>query len=240
MSARSKADKIRMRLNACELLRLMKKFYTYEELSSMLGLPIPVISRYVTGRVLPEYERALGLLKKYGNEFISELAKKEIAFTEAGILDHSKLLSDIPLLEMAAKLAFAEFSEKKVDKVLTMEVDGIVFATLVAREFGAGLLIVKGKKEMGIREFVEVKRPYPSGTYSYIFLPKGLASPKERILIVDDFIRTGLTVEAMVELCKRIGGMVVGTYSLIAFPESLRKLSKKLDVKSLLVLDKIK
>lgn len=240
MNERSKADRLRIRLNACELLRLMKRFYTYAELSSILNLPVPVISRYVTGRVLPGYERALKTLRNYGKDFISELARKEIAFTEEGILDHSMLLSNVAMLEMAAKLASAEFSEKKVEKVLTMEVDGIAFATLVARELGAGLLVAKGKKEMGIKQFFEVKRSYPSGTYSYVFLPKGLMLPREHVLIVDDFIRTGFTVMAMAELCRKIGGVVVGSYSLIAFPDSLRSLSKELDAKALVVLDKPK
>ena len=44
-----------------DLLKVASESYTYQQLSEILGLSPPILSRYMRGHVLPSYSRAQGL-----------------------------------------------------------------------------------------------------------------------------------------------------------------------------------
>ncbi|MFX1486641.1 MAG: adenine phosphoribosyltransferase, partial [Promethearchaeota archaeon] len=84
---------IEKRIRAVELLRLLKKTHTYDNLSKATGLPITVLNRYVKGHILPKTKRAEELLRTFSNE--RELQKeisKRIKFDSRGYFDNTALL----------------------------------------------------------------------------------------------------------------------------------------------------
>ena len=223
----NKYREVRRRLAAVEILMSLKDEYTYSQMSSFTKLPIPVLSRYVKGHVLPALDRADNLIKTLGRDHLLNLVRKKIKIGENKIFDHSEVLNDISLLEMLAKLVSAQYGETKIDKVLTIEVDGILPASLIAKEFNAKLVVAKNQKEMGIEEFVEVRRVYSSGAYSYAFIPKNSISRTDSVLIVDDAVRTGSTIETLLSICNRVGASTVGIHALIGLKSTLSKVKQK-------------
>jgi len=209
------------------MLRLMKQKHSYKELSEILNLPIAVISRYASGRILPNYKRALEIINIVKEKELINLIK-ELISVEEGILIHHKLLSNITLLSKVASFLSSELN--KIDKVLTAEVDGISIATLVAKELDSELIVAKAKKEMGIKEFLEVKRIYPSGAYSYLYIPKGALKREEKVLIVDDVIRSGSTVETLYKICLEAGADPKCIFSLLGMKSKVEELNKKLGI----------
>lgn len=57
--------------------------------------------------------------------------------------------------------------------------------------------------------------------------------------MIDDVIRTGSTIEALIEICKKIGANVAGVFAIISVGDSVKKLKKKLTcpVKTLIEFD---
>ena len=51
-------DDLRKRIRSIELLRMLKRYHSYEELSSIMGYSKVVLNRYIKGHVLPASERA--------------------------------------------------------------------------------------------------------------------------------------------------------------------------------------
>lgn len=161
---------------------------------------------------------------------------RKMNFEDSGTFDHTNLISNADLLEKIAKLVFQDFNFAKVNKILSVESDGIPLAIQVGKEFGVDTIIAKRRKEMGVKDFVEVKRVYLTGTYSYLYIPKGSIKKGEFILLIDDVIRTGSTMKAMIEICKKIGANVAGVFTIISVGDSVKNLKKKLScpVKSLI------
>ncbi len=219
---------MKTRLSSIEVLRLIKKNQSYEELSSLLGLSAPILSRYINGHVLPSLERSKKIIETF-KEQLTSLIKERIKFEDERIFDHSAVLYNPNLLDKISKLAFYEFGTMKVDKVLTVETDGIPLAVQVGREFDVNFVVAKNRKEMGIKDFIEVKRVFSSGAYSYLFVPRGSIEQNERVLIVDDAVRTGFTLETLLELCKKCGAEPIGIFAVICFEETLNRLEQKLD-----------
>ncbi|MCP8308805.1 MAG: helix-turn-helix domain-containing protein [archaeon] len=219
---------LKTRLSSVEILRLIKEDRSYEELSSILGLSAPILSRYINGHVLPSLERSKKIIEAF-KEQVTDLIKRRIKFEDERIFDHSAVIYNPSLLDKIGKLAFHEFSSLKVDKVLTVETDGIPLAVQVSREFDVNFVVAKNRKEMGIRNFIEVKRVFSSGAYSYLFIPKGSMEQNDHVLIVDDAVRTGFTLETLLELCKKCGAEPIGIFAIICFEDTLDRLKQKLN-----------
>lgn len=219
---------LKTKMAAVEVLKLIKEEHSYHELSSTLGLSAPVISRYINGHVLPSLERSKRIMSIFKKEHLKDLIMKKIRFEDNRVFDHSTVLYNTSLMDKIGKVALHDFSSTKVDNILTVETDGIPLAVQVGEEFGVNVVVAKTRKEMGVKNFVEVRRVYSSGAYSYLFIPKGAIRAGENVLIVDDAIRTGYTLETLLEFCRKCGAKAVGIFALVCFKDTLERLTKNL------------
>ncbi|MDI6826451.1 MAG: phosphoribosyltransferase family protein [Candidatus Aenigmarchaeota archaeon] len=224
----TKLDETKTKIFAIEILKLFKQEYSYNELSSFIQLPIPVLSRYINGHVLPNIKRAKNIIDKFEKRYLIDILMRKIRFEKTGAFDHSDILSNADLLEKIAKMVFQDFNFVKVDKILTVETDGIPLAIQTGKEFGVNTIIAKRNKEMGIEDFIEVKRVYLTGTYGYLYIPKNSIKKGEFVLLVDDVIRTGSTMEALMNMCKKANANVAGIFTIISVGDSIKKLKKRL------------
>jgi len=220
---------VQEKLRLIRVLRLLKKSYTYEELSKITGLPITVLNRYVRGKVLPSAERTRELLKlltPYIN--IEEEVKKRIKFDERGFFDNMPVLSDTALMSLIAEEVAGRYLDKDVDKVLTAATDGIALGVHIARELGVDVVYAKKKKEVGVEKFYEVSYvPSASGTVMTLYLPQWALRKGENVLIVDDVIRSGETQRALVEMAHQAGAKPVGMFFLMSVGDIVDKLQEE-------------
>jgi len=228
----SQLKSVQEKLRLIRVLRLLKKTYTYEELSKITGLPITVLNRYVRGKVLPSAERTrelLNLLLPYIN--IEEEVKRRIKFDEHGFFDNMPVLSDTPLMSLIAEEVAGKYLDKDVDKVLTAATDGIALGVHVARELGVDVVYAKKKKEVGVERFYEVSYvPSASGSVTTLYLPQWALRKGERVLIVDDVIRSGETQRALVDMCRQAGAKPVGMFFLISVGDIVERLKEEYSI----------
>jgi adenine/guanine phosphoribosyltransferase-like PRPP-binding protein len=209
---------IMSRIRVIEVLKLLKRTHTYDQLSHASGLPITVLNRYIKGRVLPSQDRSELLLKTLQNMFdLSQEVKKRIFFDKNGYFDNTPILSDTLLSRAIAREAAGRFADKRITKVLSPAVDGIPIAVHIADELGIDLAIAKKTKEVGIEAFIEESYvPSSSGVLMTLYLPKKTISSKDKVIIVDDVIRSGETQRALINVATKVGATVVGIFILVA------------------------
>lgn len=187
----------------------------YRELSELVKIPPPAIWRYITLKIVPSYERAENLIRTLtSREVVADILKRHIRFRDDAV-DVSGVLSNVPLLKILAYVAYFSFDE--VDTVLTVELDGVPIATLVADLFKSKLAVARKGIPFTSDEVYEVEyvsRDPPSIVRLYV-TSSGLKK-RERVLIVDDIIRSGRTTAAMLKLIKSVGASLVGVFSPIA------------------------
>jgi len=146
-------------------------------------------------------------LKKY----IADVAN----FPEKGILfrDITPLMNDGEAYKYATDEFVTFAQDLGVDLVVGPEARGFIFGCPVAYAMGIGFVPVRkpGKLPRETIEF-EYDLEYGSNTLT---IHKDAIKPGQKILIIDDLLATGGTIEATVKLVEQLGGIVAGVAFLI-------------------------
>ncbi len=222
---RRKASELTLKMLAIRALRSMVQAYGLRRTSEILKLSPVVISRYTNGRTLPKTERAKELLKTFKEHYLEDVVRRKLNVRD-GVINIADLLHDIQLLDLISFVIFPKYSEG-VDKVLTKEVDGIPLATLVSRYLGASLVVAKKRKEPGIERFLEVRQTYESGLYTFIYIPANHLKQGDSVLIVDDILRSGSTIRALVRAVRERNAKVAGIFTIVALSSGIKSLEKE-------------
>lgn len=156
-------------------------------------------------------------------------------FPEPGVLfrDVTPLLADKDAYQESIRLLSDFAKEKKVDLVVGPEARGFLFGCPVALALNCGFVPVRKPGKLP-REVVSESYDLEYGS-NEIQMHSDSIQPGQNVLIVDDLLATGGTVDAAVSLIEKMGGNVVGIAFLIEL-EALkgRELLKDYDVYSVL------
>jgi adenine phosphoribosyltransferase len=159
-------------------------------------------------------------------------------FPRAGILfyDVTSILTNPEAFQFCVDRMDEIYADQELDAVACIEARGFVFAAPYAYKRGIPLILVrkKGKLPGKTRERkynLEYGQDYVSIHESDV--PQG-----SKILIVDDLIATGGTIEAAANLIEDMGASVTGIFGVIGLPflDFGKKLSKY-DIKTLIDYD---
>jgi adenine phosphoribosyltransferase len=125
-----------------------------------------------------------------------------------GFKDITPLLEDKDLFRKAIDLMAKPYLKAKIDKVVGIDARGFLLASAMAYKLRAGIAIIRKKGKLPSKTiFQEYDLEYGSAT---IEMHKDSILPGERVLIVDDVLATGGTMEAAVSLVKKLKGKIIG------------------------------
>ena len=156
-------------------------------------------------------------------------------YPKEGILfrDITPLMQNGEVFANACK-EISEFAKaKEVDVVVGPESRGFIFGCPVAYELNIGFVPIRKPNKLP-RETISLKYDLEYGS-NELHMHKDAIKPGQKVLIVDDLLATGGTVDATIKLVESLGGVVVGCAFLIEL-ESLkgRELLKDYEVLSLM------
>lgn len=136
-------------------------------------------------------------------------------FPKPGIIfkDITPLLADAAAFRAAVALFLERHSggNPRPDHVVGVESRGFIFATAVSYALGTGLVLVRKAGKLPHSK-IEQSYDLEYGTDT-LEIHEDAVRPGEKVLIVDDLLATGGTLEAACKLVTRLGGdiMAVGT-----------------------------
>jgi adenine phosphoribosyltransferase len=131
-------------------------------------------------------------------------------FPKPGILfyDITTLLKDRTGFAMLIDELAAHYLERKIDLVLGIEARGFIFGPALAYRLNAGFVPVRKPRKL--------PAPVARVTYDLEYGSDSLEihldaiAPGQRVLLVDDLLATGGTMEATIKLVKQLGGEIAG------------------------------
>jgi len=143
-------------------------------------------------------------------EPLKQLIRAVPDFPKPGILfyDITTLLKDKTGLAQLVDAFAAYYIDKKVDLVLGIEARGFIFGPALAYRLNAGFVPVRKPGKLPA-ETVKIKYDLEYGSDS-LEMHKDAIQPGQRVIIVDDLLATGGTMDATIKLVKQLGGEIVG------------------------------
>ena len=136
-------------------------------------------------------------------------------FPESGILfrDITPLLSNVEALRCAIETMTDCCRDLNIQAVAAAEARGFIFAVPIAMELNVAFVPIRKSGKL------------PSDTFTYHYdleygkdelqIHQDAFAPGDRVLIIDDLLATGGTVNACVQLVKQTGAKVAGSLFLI-------------------------
>ncbi|HEX3987518.1 MAG TPA: adenine phosphoribosyltransferase [Acidobacteriaceae bacterium] len=131
-------------------------------------------------------------------------------FPKPGILfyDITTLLKDPRGFAMLIDALAQYYMDKDVDLVLGIEARGFIFGPALAYRLNAGFVPVrKPRKLPGPTARVTYDLEYGSDTLE---IHQDAIEPGQRVVLVDDLLATGGTMEATTRLVQQLGGTIAG------------------------------
>lgn len=169
-----------------------------------------------------------------------EELKKYIAsienFPKEGIVfrDVTSLLDDKDTLKLAIDSLQELLQDIEFDAVVGPESRGFIFGMPIAYNLNKAFIPVRKKGKLP-RETISEEYALEYGTDT-LEMHKDSIKPGDRVVIIDDLIATGGTMEAIIKMVNRLGGEVVRIATLIELVDLKgRELLKGTDIKSCVV-----
>jgi len=139
---------------------------------------------------------------------VPDYPKKGIVFK-----DITTLIKRGDAFDEVINIFFEKCKDKKVDLVAAVESRGFIFGGVLANRLKVGFIPVRKFGKLPART-VEQKYDLEYGTDT-LEIHKDAVAPGQKVLIVDDLLATGGTIQATCKLIEKLGGEVAGILIMI-------------------------
>jgi len=164
-------------------------------------------------RFIPKMTKKQALL--FAEDLCAQLEQRD-RILPGGYLYMSDLLGEPSLMNEAGKIFATAFAEKEIDCVMTVETKGIPLAYATGAQLNLPVVLVR--RDHQVTEGSAVSINYVSGSHKSIHtmsLSRRALKEKSRVLIVDDFMKAGGTIQGMVDLLAEFNAEVAGVGVLV-------------------------
>ncbi|MCR2823375.1 pur operon repressor [Lederbergia panacisoli] len=157
--------------------------------------------------------------KEHAEEFINRLCQliaDPDRLLPGGYLFMTDLLGDSQILNEVGKHLASAVSNRDIDVIMTVATKGIPIAQTVAHHLNVPFIVVR--RDSIVTEGSTVSINYVSGSskrLQMMSLSKRSLKEGAKVLIVDDFMKAGGTINGMVNLLAEFNAIVAGTAVLV-------------------------
>jgi adenine phosphoribosyltransferase len=127
--------------------------------------------------------------------------------------DITTLMDNGPAYKYATDQIVEYAKEKQIDLVVGPEARGFIIGCPVAYSLGVGFAPVRKEGKLP-RETIKVQYGLEYGK-DILTIHRDAIKPGQRVLITDDLLATGGTINATIQLVEELGGIVAGIAFLI-------------------------
>lgn len=147
--------------------------------------------------------------------FLEERILKDGIVREGNVLKVDSFLNhqmDIDLINEMGREWKRRFSDKDINKILTIEASGIGIACIAAQHFGVPVVFAKKSKSINIAGDVYVAEvhSFTHKKINQVIVSKSFLNEEDRVLIIDDFLANGDALQGLISICKEAGANVEG------------------------------
>lgn len=154
-----------------------------------------------------------------GVEALADKIRKIENWPQKGILFHdiTPVLQSAEYFRLLVDLLVYRYMGQKVDVVAGLDARGFIIGAALAYQLNVGFVPIRKKGKL----------PFDTVSQSYaleygeatVEIHTDAIKPGDRVLLVDDLVATGGTMQAGVELIRKLGGNVVEACAILEFTD---------------------
>ena len=178
-------------------------------------------------------------------KLLEERIRKDGTVRKGNVLKVDNFLNhqmDIELFNEMGKEWKRLFEGKEINKILTIEAQGIGIATIVAQYFNVPVVFAKKSESINL-DGLSYTAPVESFTHKRtyeVIVSKKYLNADDKILVIDDFLANGCAVEGLIKIIESAGATLVGVGIAVekGFQDGGKKLREKgVHVESLAIVE---
>lgn len=227
---KGKLANLRYKIAVIEILRFLKQFYSYKELSSITGVNDTALCRYIKGAMLPSIEQARNIWRNISAkvniiEYILRRGGQER-------LDLMSILSEPIVLRVLASKLYLDLTGRRITLIVTRNSPIISLATTFSLIIDKPIIIISDERPLTSDYIVEKVVEQPDNIKVF-FIPKRYARKREDAIVIWDVARNPMEVRTLVWGLSKVKIDVRSFVSLISLfrEEELKDLESVVDYK---------
>ncbi len=131
--------------------------------------------------------------------------------------DLTTLMQNPTAYKEACDIFYHRYKDMQIDKVVGIDARGFVFGAVLAYHLNVGFIPVRKKGKLPYHTISEdYALEYGKNT---VEMHADAIESGERVVIIDDLIATGGTIEAAVKLVKKLGGDILECGFIVELPD---------------------
>ncbi|MBW2178123.1 MAG: adenine phosphoribosyltransferase [Deltaproteobacteria bacterium] len=131
--------------------------------------------------------------------------------------DLTTLMQNPTAYKEACDIFYHRYKDMQIDKVIGIDARGFVFGAVLAYHLNVGFIPVRKKGKLPYHTISEnYALEYGENT---VEIHADAIDNGERVVIIDDLIATGGTIEAAVKLVKKLGGDILECGFIVELPD---------------------
>ena len=148
-------------------------------------------------------------------QLLEERIRREGVVRDGDVLKVDSFLNhqmDVVFFTELAKEFVRLYDGCGVNKILTIEASGIGIACVTAQQFGCPLVFAKKSRTKNIAGEVWTSKveSYTHGRVYDIIVSRDFLGPRDRVLLIDDFLANGAALNGLISLVRQSGAYLVG------------------------------
>ena len=147
--------------------------------------------------------------------FLEERIQRDGIVKEGNVLKVDSFLNhqmDISLFRQMGKEWKRRFAGQTITKILTIEASGIGIACIAAEYFEVPVVFAKKSKSINLEGdlYVAEVESFTHKCVNQVIVSRKFLSPKDHILIIDDFLANGCALQGLISIVKESGATLAG------------------------------
>lgn len=148
-------------------------------------------------------------------ELLKQRILTEGSVRPGGVLKVDSFLNhqiDPVLVDQIAESFCQRFRDVQIDRILTMESSGIPIAYAVARQLGVPMVVARKRPSVNLdgQTYTAEVASAPGEPTSAVIVSKKYLGDGDRVLLVDDILANGFSMQALISLAEAAGASVEG------------------------------
>lgn len=147
--------------------------------------------------------------------FLEERIVKDGIVKEGNVLKTDSFINhqmDIELFDQMGMEWKKRFSNKNINKILTIEASGIGIACIVAKHFNVPVVFAKKSKSINLEGemYTAEVESFTHKNKNNVIVAKKFLNENDHVLIIDDFLANGCALQGLIGIVLSAGATVEG------------------------------